>query len=358
MPRTLAHMNGLLGAFRYRTVVWSSALVALSLAAAALGGPGAASAQRRGRPTPPVAPVGPSAEQTAAARTAYGEGQRLFREGQFAQAQTQFEAAFTAVPNPVVLLSVAEAQERQSNIVDAVATLERYLTLRADAPDRAAVQARIDQMRTRPGVLAISSEPSGAAITLDGTATGRVTPAEIETPAGEHTISVSLDGYEPGAQSVSVTFGLRQEVSVPALTTVPVVEELTAGEGEGEGEGEAEEEEDDDSGPGAGVWVAAGIGAAGLVAGTVLGFLALSEQSDFDTTPTEASADRGERLALFADVGFGVAAVGFLTALVLNFATGGDDDEGEAEEPATTARLRVTPVVGPSGGGITARLTF
>jgi hypothetical protein len=115
------------------------------------------------------------------------------------------------------------------------------------------------------------------------------------------------------------------------------------------------------------VWVAAGIGAAGLVAGTVLGFLALGEQSDFDNMPSERTADRGERYALFADVGFGVAAVGFLTALVLNFATGGDDDdraapEGEGGESAsarrTRLRLGVAPVVGPQGGGMSARLVF
>lgn len=336
--------------------------MAFALATAATFSAAHATAQRRGRggPTAPAAPAGPTAAQTAAARTAYGEGQRLFREGQFAESQVQFEAAFAAVPNPVVLLSIAEAQERQAKVPDAVATLERYLVLRTDAPDRATVQTRIDQMRTRPGIIAVSSDPPGAAITLDGTSTGRVTPAELEAAPGEHTLSLSLDGYEPGAQSVSVTFGARQELAVPALTALPPpVEEITTPP-EGTGEGE-DDEEAEDSGPGAGVWVAAGIGAVGLIGGTVLGFLSLSEQSDFDASPTEASADRGERYALFADVGFGVAIAGFVTALVLNFAAGGDDDEeeGEREAPAApSARLRVAPVFGPSGGGVTARLSF
>lgn len=354
-------MNRLLGAVRCRRLVWSATL---ALAALAIFSAADASAQRRGgrvaHPVPVVAaPAGPTAEQTAAARTAYGEGQRLFHDGQFAQAQAQFEAAFAAVPNPVALLSVAEAQERQGKVADAVATLERYLTLRADAPDRAAVQARIDQMRTRPGVIAVSSDPAGAAISLDGTDTGRVTPADIEAAVGDHAVSLSLEGYEPAAaQTVTVTFGSRQELAVPALTALPPLPvDVTPPPFEGEGSGDGEETEDE--GPGAAVWISAGVGAAGLVAGTVLGFLALSEQASFDTTPTEASADSGERLALFADVGFGVAVAGFITALVLNFANGSDDEEeGEPEAAAPTARLHLAPVVGPSGGGLTARLSF
>jgi tetratricopeptide (TPR) repeat protein len=357
-------MNRLLGGFRCRTVVWAATL---ALAAVATFSTSDVAAQRRGgrggRGTPAVAatPAGPTAEQTTAARAAYGEGQRLFQAGQFAEAQAQFEAAFVAVPNPVVLLSVAEMQERQGKVPDALTTLERYLTLRADAPDRAAVQTRIDQMRTRPGILAVTSDPPGAAISLDGTPTDRVTPAELEAPPGEHTIALSLDGYEPTSQTVTVTFGTRQDVTVPALSVLPLPE-VTApvddGAGTGEGEGEGEEES---TGPGAGVWVAASIGAVGLVGGTVLGFLALSEQANFDTTPTQETADAGARYALFADVGFGVAIAGFVTALVLNFATGGDEEEEAGDDaPAaeTTARLRLTPVVGTNSGGVTARLTF
>jgi hypothetical protein len=338
-----------------------SSLAVVSMAALVVVGatwlvPGAADAQRRGGR--PAAPAGPTAEQTAAARAAYGEGQRLFGTNDFAGALAQFEAAFANVPNPVVLLSIAESQERLGLIVDTVATLERYLTLRADAPDRAAVQTRIDALRARPGVIAVRSEPAGAAIALDGTDTGRVTPADVEAAPGEHTVAVSLAGYASASQTVSVSFGARQELAIPALTATPAPEpEPVAAEPEPAPAPPAEEEPASE-GPGAAVWIAAGVGAAGLVSGTVLGFLALSEQSDFDVTPTEAIADRGERLALFADVGFGVAVAGLVTALVLQLASGDDEEEAAEAAPATTARLQIAPVVGANGGGVSAHLTF
>ncbi len=327
-------------------------------AASALLGASRAEAQRRGGRT--AAPAGPTAEQTTAARAAYGEGQTLFREGKFAESLARFEAAFASVPNPVVLISIAESQERLGRIVDTVATLERYLSLRADAPDRAAVQARIDQLRTRPGVVAVSSEPAGAAIRLDGTDTGRVTPADVDAAPGEHTIVLSLEGYEPASQTVTVGFGARQELAVPALTARPAAPPVEETPAEPEPVAPPAAEEAESEGPGAGVWIAAGVGAGGLVAGTVLGFLALSEQSDFDAAPSEAIADRGERLALFADVGFGVAIAGLVTALVLQLASGDEEDEDASagEAAATTARLRIAPVVGPSGGGVSAHLTF
>jgi hypothetical protein len=123
------------------------------------------------------------------------------------------------------------------------------------------------------------------------------------------------------------------------------------------------------------------VGAAGLVTGTVLGFMVLAERSDFDASPSEASADRGERLALFADVAFGVGAMALITGAVLYLT---DDSSEPAERETTTARLRarapgqaqlrlrprehaaasaapalmVIPQAGPKGAGVTARVSF
>ena len=333
-------------------------------------------------------PPQPSAEQREAARTAYASGQELFRAGSFAEAQAQFEAAFTAIPNPVVLLSVAECQERQNLVPDAVATLERYLAARADAPDRAAIEQRVAGLRARPATLAVSSTPSGAAVSVDGQDTGRTTPAEVTVAPGDHTIALTLAGYEAGSEHVSVTFGVRQEVSA-TLTATPggSSEDEIFGSGgthEGEGEGEPPPPPPPPShGVGAPVWIAAGVGGAALVTGTVLGFLALDKQSEFNAMPTQAAADDGKMLALFADVGFGVAAAGIITAIVL-YATsdaadedsaepepeGGSSDEpsgegGEGGSTEPTARhrqrgpsLSFAPVVGPTAAGIVAGVRF
>ncbi len=70
------------------------------------------------------------------------------------------------------------------------------------------------------GSIAVNSTPQGAAITLDGTETGQVTPYTFDNlDPGEHTVAVNLAGYEPASQIVNVVAGS----SVPAkFTLVPV----------------------------------------------------------------------------------------------------------------------------------------
>jgi hypothetical protein len=154
--------------------------------------------------------------------------------------------------------------------------------------------------------------------------------------------------------------GGRQELEFELQSKEPEAKPM------GEGAGVAEPKEPSSSGgppkeqgPSTGVWVATGVAAASLVAGTVLGFMALSEESDFNDMPTEETADDGERFALFADVAFGVAAASAITGVVLHFT------EGDREEEKSTAvgldggaRVDVVPAIGPKGGGVSARVQF
>lgn len=309
----------------------------------------------------PATPPPPTAEQTQAARTAYAAGQTAFHAGNFADALAQFNAAFAAVPNAVVLLSVAECQERLGQTPDAVATLQRYLTLRTDAPDHDAVTARITQMQSRPGTIAVTTDPSGAAISLDGTGTGRTSPADIEAPPGDHTLSATLAGHEDASQHVTVTFGTRQvlALTMPASTTGHETISTTFPGDDGttttttvtplppvvhRG-----------SGPPVATWIFGGVGVAALIGGTVLGFLALSDQSSYDAHPTAGLADEGGAFALGADICFGVAGAGLLTAIILLLVNGGGD---EVHETAPAARLQLVPTVGPHHGGVSAAIQF
>jgi serine/threonine protein kinase len=55
--------------------------------------------------------------------------------------------------------------------------------------------------------LNISSEPKGAQITVDGSDTGRVTPAQLQVANGEHRIFLSLDNYRPASVATQVQDG-------------------------------------------------------------------------------------------------------------------------------------------------------
>ena len=102
------------------------------------------------------------------------------------------------------------------------------------------------------------------------------------------------------------------------------------------------------------------IAGVGLVTGTIFGFLALSEQSDFDAMPTADAADRGETFALIADLSFGVAIAAGVTAIVL-YAV--DRPQPQSEVPPTARRdegprFTLAPWASPTAGGAAARIEF
>jgi len=71
------------------------------------------------------------------------------------------------------------------------------------------------------GSIAVTSTPAGAGISLDGNDTGEVTPFTLDNVlAGTHTIDVSLPGYFPASQNVSVTTGFTANVDFQ-LTVIP-----------------------------------------------------------------------------------------------------------------------------------------
>lgn len=312
-----------------------------------------------------------SADARTRARAVYTEGQRLFDAGDFTGALAKFEEAYGIVSNPVVLLGVASAQERLGRLPEARATLERYLRERPTAPDRADIEARIAAMpaaaatetpAATTGTIALSSDPAGATVVVDGESSGAVTPTELTLAPGDHEISLALSGYDLSTQTVTVTAGARSEVSVP-LTVTPEAEPME--EEEEAEEAAAEETPAPSTDPSAATWVTTAIAGVALVTGTVFGFVALSRQSDFDVAPTRALADEGEAFALAADLAFGVAIAAGITAIVL-YATdrpsappaAATEEDDDASAASSGPSFAVAPIISPTGGGIAAGMSF
>lgn len=286
----------------------------------------------------------PNAQQRAFARELYTNGQQLFRQGDYPGAQRSFEEAYRVVPNPVVLLSIAECQTRTEQYAAAIESYKLYLRERANAPDKAQVEGQIQALSAKPATLTVESSRPGAAISIDNVDTGRITPANLELQAGDHVVAVLLDGYVGAEQAVTLQPGGKERTQfnlmpapppvVAAPTTEPVAAEpVRSGRHAGKG-----------------VWIATGIAGAGLVTGAILGGVALKKQSDFDAKPSESLADSGERIALFADVGFGVAAAAGITALVLYLTS---DAPAEQQQAFT-----VNPAVSRDRAGVVGQLRF
>jgi hypothetical protein len=68
------------------------------------------------------------------------------------------------------------------------------------------------------GSIAVTSEPTGAAIWLDGTDTGRTTNALLENvPAGDHVVTLKKDGYADASKTVTVA---DAEIAVTHFTLI------------------------------------------------------------------------------------------------------------------------------------------
>jgi len=80
-------------------------------------------------------------------------------------------------------------------------------------------------------------------------------------------------------------------------------------------------------------------------------------------TPQKKTADRGERLALFADVAFGVGAAAIVTGVVL-WLTQGDDSDAQEQSDSSAARaldrtlVLVAPPVRPGDTGVETAFRF
>jgi len=300
----------------------------------------------------------PTKTEIQRARKAYNQGQKAFDSGDYRVAKDAFQVAYDTVPNPVVLLSIAESQIHLKELEDAIANLERYLEERPNATDREEVEKRIADVRKTPAILAIMSDPSGADISVDGTDTYKTTPAEIELAPGDHIVKLSLTGREPQKETVFVRFGQRHELQIEfgdELSVEPAVADPLA-----DGAGDASDDIGD--GPSIVPWIVMGVGVAALATGTALGVAALDEEKSYNADPEESTADSGERLALFADVAFGVGIAAVVTGFVLLFTM---DDEApqkkdvvSVEREANQMRLSVTPFFSDRNAAVSATLKF
>ncbi len=94
----------------------------------------------------------------------------------------------------------------------------RSETLGADvtAGSRATVMVRLSH---QGGTVAFGSVPGGASILVDGRNTGKVTPAQLAIPSGQHAVGLKTEGYLEFNSTVTIADG--QSTSVSA-TLVPL----------------------------------------------------------------------------------------------------------------------------------------
>lgn len=102
------------------------------------------------RPEPRVAPVPakPGADAMAEAKEHYNQGTRYYELGHYQDALAAFEAAYMAVPDPAFLFNVGQCHRKMGHDKEAVSFYKSYLRAAPNAPNRADVQKRIQELES------------------------------------------------------------------------------------------------------------------------------------------------------------------------------------------------------------------
>jgi hypothetical protein len=282
----------------------------------------------------------------------YKEGKKLFDEGKFEEALALFQQADTTLPGAAPKLKIAECYDKLNKVPEAIAAYKAFLD--SDPGEKFAahidpVKQRVEALEaTLPSTITITVAPADAknvSVSVDG---AKLVGNKTEVPAGEHTIVVTADGFEPKTEVVTLKGNETREVTVTLAAAVKVAPPPKP---KAKPKPKQEEPEERSNVP---AYVTLGIAGAGIVLGTVFGIMALGAKSDFDDEPTTDNADSAERAALIADMSFGVALTFGITGAVLLFSGGGDEEAAEE----TSAVPTFSPYAGPKGGGVGATWKF
>jgi hypothetical protein len=265
----------------------------------------------------------------------------LMQKGRHGAAADLFKKADEAFHSPVFVLFAAEAEEKQGNLLEARALLQKVVDeeLADYAPD--AFRKAQDDARERaaalderiPSVTVTVRPASGTSVSIDGR---DIAASELGTPIqllpGRHeAVAIGADGTRE-ERAFELAEGDRSSVEL-ILATVPI---------------SGDDDDDDvpvvaDDGAGVPTWVwptvAYGVGGVGLIIGVAAGGAFLSQKSDLDeacnndgdgndTTCPTASKKDGDAVATLGDistVGWVIAGVGAVAGTVLLFVPLGDE---------------------------------
>jgi hypothetical protein len=209
----------------------------LTAMVAAVGVPRAASAAPGDAPAapapvvpipaaPPAAPAPPSADKLAEARLHFQQGVALYQDHNYDAALAEFQGAYAASNQPVVLYNMGLTFKALFRYADAIDTLDRYLkesSARSEAitPERRAeVEGIIAEMKSLLADVTVLVQPAQATIKVDGRPVTMGIEGIVRLAAGTHSIEASQADYTSDHRDITVVAGVPQSVSLK-LNPIP-----------------------------------------------------------------------------------------------------------------------------------------
>jgi len=320
-----------------------------------------------------VASADSSAQDSAAAQTLYDEGRRLTGIGQWGDACPKLAESQRLDPTPVTAFYLAECYEHVGRTASAWSTFLELAALahRAGGP-KAADRERVARSRAaalEPRLVRLeidvpaSSRVEGLLVKRDGEEVGEGQwGAPLPVDPGPHAVEARAPGKRPWLARENVQGdGQVKRLEVPFLqeepsSAAPVVVPAPVG---------AEGPDENQARPSSALKtigiVTAGVGAAGLVAGSILGLQALSKNSQANDGHCGQSAGFGDANTCdqqgvslrhsavsdgnFSTLAFAAGGVVFATGAVLWIM-------------APSSRVQAAPAVGAGSAGVVVRGNF
>lgn len=277
----------------------------------------------------------PARAQSAADRTTARElaleGQAAFDRGDFATAADRFERANALVHAPTLLLALARAQVKLGKLVQAYESYNQIIRegLSKDASKvfkEAHQDARneVEPVRVRLAWVTISvSGPQTPRVSIDGAA---VPPAALgvrrAVNPGDHVARAEGDGYLPQEKPFSAAEGGSAELSfslerAPAGATEPTPPAAGA---TAPAQGPPAPVVSDAGQPAPKrtlAYVALGVGATGLIVGSVTGIMALGKHSSLSEACPDGKCPEAEQSELDSYRTLGtISTIGFVVGVV------------------------------------------
>lgn len=300
------------------------------------------------------------------------KGVEAFRGEKYEDAIAAFSKADQKFHVPKFMLYVARSQAKLGKLLEAKATYqtiadeklppyapEEFFTAQGDAKKELADLAnRIPTVR-----IEVNGVPAGqsASVSLDGAALAATDLGRpLQRNPGAHTVVVALPGRpdlvrnvnlrEAGSESVILEMSVS--VTAPTTSAAPTIAPVATSSPTAAATTTSGPDKPASSGIPTLSIAAFGVGAAGLVAGAVMGGLTLGKYNEYNEKPTRDALDQGRLFGLIADIGFGAAVLGAGVGTVYWLVSRGP-------KPAPVrGGVFIAPSVGTAGGGVSVTGRF
>jgi tetratricopeptide (TPR) repeat protein len=297
-------------------------------------------------------PAQPKEDSGAMARRFFNAGQKAFAEGRFTDAAKAFEEAFRIKSHPAPLINAGDSYEKAGEYAQAARTYQRVLDLpESGEQDRADAVDRLSRLNPRLGILElIGDEETRARVDDDEFRGGN----RVYLFPGEHSVTlVDVEGAK--VRKLEIAAGTTRSIDLKTLLPGPGDEQRPPPPPGGEPDPTPEEPEAK-RGIGAATWLAFGVAAVGVGGGVYFGLQVNDAEQSYNENPNRDDLDRFNQNKLYANIGWGVAAVGGVLGTIFLISDLSGGKKPAPAEPVGSLSFDFTPI--PGGASLLTRSRF